>query len=277
MPKKKAASISQAVGRGASQRRTDFSGTPSPFQAGSQSTSVGPTLLSAEDARSLAHFVDSSLDIPSVFGASDFLDDWKVQSPEAVIEDVRQRVQEKKPWMKEIDESMLETRRLSERQSRMDRGYHIILPDNRVRSMEGKLSRRIRAELLGEELPPESASSTTHPGQQATHARRADDARKKPAHISNPWYLPPQTWFSDQAAKNDTGDRGVGFPYDDQILKAEGRYQRALANGEIGPVKVDDEEIRPLTQREKETLQSVSWYRAHMKGPPAMRLPLFLQ
>merc|ERR1719413_268132 len=124
--------------------------------------------MTSEEMRHLSQLVDSSLDMPSIFGSSGdpSATDWEVQSPEAIIQEVKQRVHERKPWRHELDESVLERRRQNERQGRLERGYHIILPDNRVRAMEDQLSKRVRAQLLGESVPE------TTPAPAPSHTRR---------------------------------------------------------------------------------------------------------
>merc|ERR1712217_321245 len=137
--------------------------------------------------------------------------DWEVQPPEAIIQEVKQRVHERKPGRHELDESVLERRRQNDRQGRLDRGYHIILPDNRVRAMEDQLSRRVRAQLLDEDPEPQPIAPTKKNSQEEELAKKG---RRK---VRNPWYQPAHTWYC-KATKDMGVERGGGFPYDSQIL-----------------------------------------------------------
>lgn len=229
-----------------------------------ESTTMGLSGMSRDEVQNISHFMDSSLEMPSMFsaGATESVDEWQVQSVEAIIQDVKQRVHERKPWRKELDDEVLERRRQNERQGRLDRGYHIILPDNRVRAMEDQLSRRVRAELLGEEVPVETATAVPPANTRRAEASKAKAVRKG----GNPWYLPSKSWYSKSATK-DGESQGLGFPYDSQILKTDGLYATACDNDLVVAKVVDgDGDARPLTQRDKETLQIVDDYRAYMKG-----------
>merc|ERR1719356_546698 len=130
--------------------------------------------------------------------------------------------------------------------------------------MDAQISRRVRAQLMGEEEVPEPAPLPPQ--------RRPDEGRggpKGPRRPRNPWYLPPSTWYSSKAAKDVSDGNSGSFPYDSQIL-GEGSSGLPPSDeadpGGDGPHR--------LTQREKETLQIVEAYKQHMKGS---RLPHFLQ
>jgi len=311
----------------------------------SLSTTHGPDIssLSEEDVRNLSHFVDSSLDMPSIFGAGTESDtsEWNIQSQAEILEEVKKAVHSRKPWRKELDDSVLEQRQHDERQGRMDRGYHIILPDTRVRTIDDQLSRRVRAQLLGEPLAEQTLTAP-----QSARARLQDE-RKNASKFNNPWYMKSRAWFDkqerndasalvkfgadgktyycgrnvgkdilsetdgicgpnngkrslsrdqhtvgtgmsmypqcrsceryqeemDQAGKDSAEGQGggLGFPYDAHILKTEGRYGK---NVEADYSHLPEDEHRPLTQKEKETLPCVEAYKVFLKG---QRLPHFLQ
>uniref|UniRef100_A0A7S2NHD1 Uncharacterized protein n=1 Tax=Zooxanthella nutricula TaxID=1333877 RepID=A0A7S2NHD1_9DINO len=131
--------------------------------------------------------------------------------------------------------------------------------------MDTQISRRVRAQLLGEEDVTETAPQPP--------ARAREDGRPKgPRRVRNPWYLPPETWYSKSAATDPGEGRGGGFPYADQILGggqagSGGGAGKASDEGEAGG-------DRPLTQRETDSLEIVQAYKQYMKGS---RLPHFLQ
>lgn len=225
-----------------------------------------PASISVGDVKSLSEALDRSLDISAALGpgrGDTGENEWDVQSQEEILRTARRCVQEKKPWREEVDDASLERRRQTDR---IDRGYLIILPDNRVRPMDAQLSRRVRAQLLGEEEVPEV------PALAAAPRRQEEKKPRGPRRMRNPWYLSPGEWFAKNAA-TDPGKGEVGrFPYD-QMLRGE-------APAKSGASVVADEQEpsgdgpHRLTQREKETLQIVEAYKQHMKGS---RLPHFLQ
>lgn len=231
-----------------------------------------PASVSREEAQSLSETLDSQLGSrAAVFEATNeqLGGEWEVQSPDDIIRDVRRAVQERKPWREEFDDAALERRRQIERQDRVDRGYHIILPDNRVRAMEDQLSRRVRAQLLDEEEGPEPPP-VAPPKKSSQEESLAKIGRRK---VRNPWYQPAKTWYCKDLAKDMGESRGGGFPYDSHILhKTDG-----AAGGSEEPDNGDGS-IRALTRREKETLQIVDAYRIYMRDTmKGARLPHFLQ
>mmetsp|Transcript_129321 Transcript_129321/g.374484 ORF Transcript_129321/g.374484 Transcript_129321/m.374484 type:complete len:279 (+) Transcript_129321:1-837(+) len=216
-----------------------------------------PSSMSKDDIRGFSEVLDRSMEIP--FGGSKTLStpavEWEVQSKEDIIKEVKQHVQALRPWRPEFDEAAFERRREEERQERIDRGFLIILPDNRVRTMDTLLSRRVRAQLLGEEEVPEVARLPPP-------ARREEKTKKLKART--PWYLPPETWFNPNAAKGRREGSSGSFPYDSHAYHG---------GGDGGGPEDNPDGPQRLTQREKETLQIVEAYKQHMKGS---RLPHFL-
>lgn len=240
----------------------DLQSSPLPGEPSELSTCL-PASVSQDEVRSISEVLNRSLDAPLSLGTgpSSATVEWVVQSKEDILRDAKRCVQERKPWREEVDDASLERRRLSDRQDRVDRGYLIILPDNRVRSMDTQLSRRVRAQLFNEEEVPE-APQLGAPAQR----RQEENKPRGPKRMRNPWYLPASSWYANTARK-DPGKRESGrFPYD------------TLLRGEDGPPSTapaaEDQETAGLTQRDKETLQIVEAYRQHMKGS---RLPHFLQ
>ena len=163
----------------------------------------------------------------------------QVQSADEIIQEVRTHVFKQKPWRGEYDESVL-TRRASERQEFFDRSFHIILPDNRVRAVEDRLSRRIRAQLLGEsDVGGSDASMVNGVGAAATSAwgqghsivasarfGESKERPKRPIRPRNPWYLPPNSWHTGAAAGDGVSGDGLGggeFPYYAQISKPDAK------------------------------------------------------
>ena len=150
-------------------------------------------------------------------------DDWSVQEPKQIIQEAKKSVQVRKPWR--IDEA-IEVKREAED---ADGGCHIILPNNRVVAVESQLSRRLVDELLGN-VPRETKKASTAQEDEvdfkvlsAKSRRRqapdevylGDESKKSPSRkIRNPWYLPPQLWYSGQMGKDPNEDLGLGFPYD---------------------------------------------------------------
>lgn len=168
-------------------------------------------------------------------------DDWHVQSTAQILEDVRHVVEIRHPWRVPLDDSLLE------RQSWLEHGAHIPLPDLRVRLMEDQLSLRVRCELLDMEIPPPPPPK----------AKPIKKARKLP----NPWYLPAHKWYSNDKL-DDSEERAADFPYANMIW-----------NMSDGPPSDEPPDARQLTQAQKENLGIVDAYKQYMKGH---RLPHFL-
>jgi len=240
---------------------SDFFRESSSLRAGMEQSEFStclPNSISHDDVQSLHEGLDKSLESSSGLG------NWEVQSKEDILAEVRQHVQAQKPWREELDDDIFEKRRTSERRERMDRGYLIILPDNRVRAMDTMLSKRVRAQLLDEQENTEMTSPS------AWHRRPDENKPRGPRRFRNPWYLPPSSWYSNKAAKDDLEGQGGSFPYDSQILRGE----RATGTGAADEQDASGDGPHQLTQREKETLHVVEAYKQHMKGS---RLPHFLQ
>lgn len=225
--------------------------------------------LSREEVQGLSRFVAGADDLPSIFGVDEGEGvSWEPQKPEEIIADARRVVHERNPRRKEIDDAIFD-KPATDRQDHNNRGYHIMLSDNRVRAMDEHFSRRVRQQLLGETV--NEGDSEKKPVQSARTPRKPEQSLGKAAKPSkgvNPWYQHPKTWFSNKADR-DNANKGGGFPYDGLILKTEGVYG-----------KHDDQFVgeadgaRPLAKSEKESLQIVDAYRVYMQGN---RLPHFLQ
>mmetsp|Transcript_63376 Transcript_63376/g.163051 ORF Transcript_63376/g.163051 Transcript_63376/m.163051 type:complete len:266 (+) Transcript_63376:80-877(+) len=265
MPKKKPVKLPEVYG--ATPRGHGDSRIPLPLASLGESS---PTRnfaqsVSHDYARKLAEGLDSSFEIPPGLGKGGTQDsDWEVQSPEDILREVRQRVQDMKPWREELNDSLLEKRRQSDRQAQADRGYLIILPDNRVRAMEDQLSSRVRAQLLGE---------TGAPGPTQASPRPPEEAKPKgPRRSRNPWYLPSKSWYKQQRDKDE--DEGEGFPYDSK-QRGTGKDAPTFSECEKGD---GDRPAGPISQKDKDTLQIIEEYRQYMKHEKAgQRLPHFLQ
>jgi len=237
-------------------------------QASAQASDLSTTLPSSRESRRLEG------EFSADFQQTSDGDDWIVQTPEEIINEVRRSVQARKPWREEIDEEALEEKRKNEKQERVDRGFHIILPDNRVRAMEDQLSRRLRAQLLGEEEDDEAAPEVSTANPQLTAAQRREErARGLRPKARNPWYLPPKIWYSGKVGKDPNQISSGGFPYDAQIM-GDAAAPKPPHNEEQETRSYDDGVPRQLTKRDKETLQIVEHYKNYMKG---QRLPHFLQ
>eukprot|EP00929_Paragymnodinium_shiwhaense_P013047 TRINITY_DN120902_c0_g1_i1.p1 TRINITY_DN120902_c0_g1~~TRINITY_DN120902_c0_g1_i1.p1 ORF type:complete len:278 (-),score=71.17 TRINITY_DN120902_c0_g1_i1:127-960(-) len=246
----------------------------------SLSAAYASTSLSQEDMANLSQFLDSSLELPTAFGEDGraATEDWKVQDPEDIIKEAKRSIHARKPWRSEVDDSLLDKRRQTER--RLDRGYHIILPDNRVRSMEEQLSRRVRAQLLGEDVPLDLGTGSSGSGSQSARTRGDDKAKARKTALRAPWYLPANEWFNKEAKKKGQEDSSIGFPYDFAILKTEGLYAKNSSPQMCVNKDGKEEELVPLTSRDKETLQGViDEYRTFMKNHPSgpQRLPHYMQ
>lgn len=175
-------------------------------------------------------------------------EEWEVQSPEQILEEVRQVVQARKPWRQLPDDSLLEKKRL------VDCGAHIPLPDNRVRLCEDQLSLRTQCELLDMEMPPYPI-----PPMRPQKSKTKGSPRK----VQNPWYLPPKKWYSGLQDKTDNPEeRSPDFP-----------YANAIYNLSEPPKKDESADAKQLPQINKETHSMVESYKQFMKGN---RLPHFL-
>lgn len=214
-----------------------------------------------ERARKLAEALDTSFDLPPGLKASLAENDWKVQSPQEILAEVRQRVQELKPWREALDEGLLDAQRQGQSD---DRGALIILPDTRIRSVEEDLSRRVRAQLLGEPLSAEPSSATP----------RKPIAEKKargPRKVRNPWYLPAKSWYVRQGAKD--GVEREGFPYEN------GAAAPSQMSSEGGDAEWAGEDAVRGSPKDKDAQQVIEEYRLYMKQDKnaGHRLPHFLQ
>jgi len=228
----------------------DDGGTGPPSQ--SEPSTAVPLDMSRDDARGISQLLDDTLQLASGHSAAPDTvhagDKWDVQSPEDIINEVTQHVHARKPWRPKLDDSYLENKH-NERLDRLERGFHIILPDNRVRVMEDELSFRVRCSLL--DIDPEDAP----PPPQARRPEK-DDSHKRRMR-QNPWYLKPHSWYSAKDNES-TAERSNDFPYANAILNVPG-------------------EPKPeLTTFQKENIGIVEPYKAWMKDG-RHRLPHFLQ
>lgn len=210
----------------------------------------------------LFKLVHSVLDMPPGFGSvfDSTSADWNVQSAEEHLQDVHRRVQEKKPWRGQLDDSVL-TRRQG---GGLDRGCHIILPDNRVRTTEDTLSSRVRAQLLDEDPVAAEAAAKARaqvrrplPSQRKAPGRRGASSAKASGR--------PDGGVAAGAGGDGTG--GVGFPYSSQP------FRHGVPDDDA---KDDIETKRPLTQAQREGLQICIEYRQYCKKE-GLRLPHVLQ
>jgi len=244
MPKKKSVTLPSV--RGATPRGKDFLNSRA---------DVSELSTTAPLSGSLAGTSRSPLEAevsPSLLASSD---DWTVQSPEDIIAEVKRCVQARKPWREEVDEALLMEKRNRERQEGIDGGFQIILPDNGVRSMEDQLSRRLRAQLLGEEDSGPDNLAASFQGPKQDEAKAKAGGRKN---LRNPWYLSPNVWFSGDMGKDPNEEDSKGFPYDTMIL------------GE-GVAKKKNENLLDNAIKESAFVEA---YKQHMQG---YRLPHFLQ
>jgi len=210
--------------------------------------------MSGDDARGISQLLDDSLHSASGHSAAPDTvnagDNWEIQSPEEIIQEVTQHVHARKPWRQRLDDSFLEHKH-NERLDRLERGFHIILPDNRVRLMEDELSFRVRCSLLDidpEDVPPE-------PQPRPPQKEKSKEQRKQ----QNPWYLKPHSWYSSKDKLNaESTKQNNDFPYANAILN------------------VPSEPKTELTPFQKENIGIVEPYKAWMKKD-GHRLPHFLQ
>lgn len=213
--------------------------------------------LSRDDASKISQLLDDSLHVNSRFSAApDSVapeEDWEVQRPEDIISEVTRYVQERKPWRQKLDDSVLEQKH-NERQDRLERGFHIILPDNRVRVMEDELSFRVRCSLLDiDPLEVEPPPPLRRPDKNRRHNQKMR---------MNPWYLKPTSWYSlkEKLKAEQDDENSNDFPYANVILNLPEEPKTDETGG-----------APQLTPFQKENLDM---YKQYMKGN---RLPHFLQ
>lgn len=223
-----------------------FAGSPqrSGKQEGEKASPMSPR------QRGTLKLLDDSLKLATVSNFTpQFTEDdhWEVQSPEQILEEVKQVVQGRKPWRERPDDSLLE------KKSKMDRGSHIPLPDIRVRLMEDELSLRVRCELLDEEMPPPSPPKW-QPKAKAKATRK----------VQNPWYLPAKSWFLQDNADNPE-EGNANFPYANVVYR--------LSDSDA-PQTQEQIDLQQSAMLHKETLGMIDAYKHFMKGN---RLPHFLQ
>lgn len=223
----------------------------------SEPSTAGPLDMSRDEARGISMMLDDSLHAASGKSAAPATvnagDNWEVQSPDEIIGDVTQYVHAKKPWRRKLDDSFLEHKH-NDRLDRLERGFHIILPDNRVRVMEDELSFRVRCLL--QDVDPEDALPPPQP-------RRPENSKPKNNKMrQNPWYLKPRCWYDKTSKDNpnaESTEKSNDFPYANTILNVPG-----------GEPKME------LTPLQKENIAIVEPYKAWMKKD-GHRLPHFLQ
>lgn len=209
----------------------------------SEPSTAMPLDMSHDDVRDMSQMFDISLHMASGHSAAPQTvhagDNWDIQSPDEIIQDVTQYVHARKPWRQRLDDSFLEHKH-NERLDRMERGFHIILPDNRVRLMEDELSYRVRCSLL--DMDPEDVEPPR------PQPRRVEKSKPKKQRPENPWYLKPHRWFlpKDQLNAENT-EKPNDFPYANAILN------------------VPSQPKPELTTFQKENIGIVEPYKAWMK------------
>ncbi|CAJ1458116.1 unnamed protein product, partial [Effrenium voratum] len=196
-------------------------------------------------------------------------DEWSIQGPEDIIQEAKRSVQARKQCPEPDD--ALETKPW-EHQDTADKGYHIILPDNRVVAVENQLSRRLCDELLGnaprepkvkEELElrePKPRRRQAPDEVYITEPEEPDRALGGRRKMRNPWYLPPTVWYNGEMGKDPKEQAPLGFPYD--TLLGESRH--GPPQDEAPPI--GDKDISQLLDTAKKHFQA----QGH-------RLPHFLQ
>jgi len=180
----------------------------------SQSESSIPLDITGVDARNISQLLENSLHVGSGFGSApdSNADSWDIQGPDDIIKDVMRHVELRKPWRPKLDDSILDKKH-NDAQDRMEHGFHIILPDNRVRLMEDELSYRTRASLLDMEV--QDAPPPTPP----MRPKQSDVKSKKMK--ANPWYLKPATWYTlkdNAAAEENLSDFAYKKMYADVMV-----------------------------------------------------------
>jgi hypothetical protein len=223
--------------------------------------------MSLEEAVGLSQLLDSAFELPKDFDSAGGLseDGLAVSSPEMILKDVKKYVRERKPWLQEVDDALLDRRRKEER---TDPGCLIILPDNRVRSVDDQLNRRIKAMLLGEE-----ATEAIHTAPKEADKKKEQQRRK----IRNPWYVSPNHWYSEKALMG-SDEQDDGFPYDN-LQKATSATDEMNADAKEFIDQTEEKEggkPHRLTPYEKEALGLCDKFRQYVLREGA-RLPHFLQ
>lgn len=212
-----------------------------------------------------------------------------ISSPEEVIRDVKKFVRERKPWLMEVDDTLLEKRRAEERSA--EASCFIILPDNRVRCMDDQLDWRIKAQLLGQtnlEAPPEVVAAGAAQAAEKAVEKKVQRRTKK---VRNPWYMGPKDWYDEkvlkqmEASSSEVNDdlRSMTSPYEnlskhtdqDEQSGGVGAPAAEAAGGLNAGGDPQQERPRRLTASEKETLQICDKYRKYLQQEGG-RLPHFL-
>ncbi|CAJ1423977.1 unnamed protein product [Effrenium voratum] len=205
-------------------------------------------------------------------------DEWSIQGPEDIIQEAKRSVQARKQCPEPDD--ALETKPW-EHQDTADKGYHIILPDNRVVAVENQLSRRLCDELLGnaprepkvkEELElrePKPRRRQAPDEVYITEPEEPDRALGGRRKMRNPWYLPPTVWYNGEMGKDPKEQAPLGFPYD--TLLGESRLLMWSA-----PIFLMDwlDEAPPIG--DKDISQLLDTAKKHFQAQ-GHRLPHFLQ
>jgi len=223
----------------------DGPSSPSRFTSG-----IVSEMRHQDRAQAVSRILDDSLKLVSASTAAGNgfaapLNEWEVQSPEQILEDVKKSVYSRKPWRQQPDDSLLEQR------VRCHDWTPIPLPDNRVRLHEEQLSVRARCQLLNMDLPPPEAP-------EIVRKPKAKGINKVP----NPWYLPAKKWYSLQEHLRSLEDRGCNFPYANEVYNL---------NGESDTLENSDPQR--FAQLPKDTFGTVEAYKKYMNGA---RLPHFL-
>lgn len=225
--------------------------------------------MSLEEAVGLSQLLDSAFELPKDFDTVGGLcdDALAISSPETILRDVKKYVRERNPHLEEVDDALLERRRKEERS---DPGCLIILPDNRVRSVGDQLNRRIRATLLGEDIP----ETPIAPPPKRVEEQKKDGFKR----IRNPWYIDSKHWYSADAMRSADDDQDVN-PYE-SLAKANATTDEASTEVKELIENSDDKEggrPRRLTEHDKETLPIVDSYRRFVIRDAGARLPHFLR
>lgn len=228
-----------------------------------------PLALSMDEAEHLSIMLDNTLEVPvdPVLGsagmASTSFEEWGSQTPQEIIQEAKALLHER---FGVLDDSVLEKQK-TEEPPQLDKSSLIVLPDNRVRSMEDRVSDRMRALLLHEEEVPEELKETAPAASMAS--RRPSDSKRKA--VRNPWYIPPTDWYSEKAIQMAAKEGSEVFPYDalSEVVEDEPPPGTAI-EGEGEP--------RRLTKQDRETLHICDAYRKHLDShKPKLRRPHFLQ
>lgn len=198
----------------------------------------GRSAISLDDARSFSDFLErAGLQLPRPEPGAEEGEahgDWVAQSPEAVLHDALDLVQRRNPRArglefrresKEKGGGMALVQKEAERCSKAghhvdldapqawdleDLGGHITMPDYRVRTVDGRLGRRVASQLLEED--------ELQPRREASPAPRKPSSKQR--RFQNPWYMPPGSWYS--GAGDTSSSRGSVFTYERKELGIEG-------------------------------------------------------